>query len=356
VSRLLRLSLGAALVTAGCAPTEPQPSASAPIGTSRAALTVTTRTSTVLEGSALYEAGLVAFRSELLSPTHAVAAVDLAGKKITMSADGNSGKGGVVRFQVDGGGWRGPEDVEMLERLAADLETIIPWPAAFGDPDSANAAEGLLRAYVSFLASARHAVSADPYEFAMGDIDIEVSDDFSRSSGSTASARSGPSLGGGEVSPNFAPGFCGGAPVGGPGACNCVDDEDPGNRVAVAVQFISACCSAPFGRARGAFSDGVLANCNGATSSAVCGFGSIPGCRGRCGFQCFAPGAYTQDCFDHDVCSGTTFPAGGIWWSSPDCGDEFWEAASDTALVYSVWFAVAMHRVAFFPAALLGCF
>jgi hypothetical protein len=304
----------------------------------------------------LYEAGLVAFRSELLSPTHAVAAVDLAGKKITMSADGNAGKGGVVRFQVDGGGWRGPEDVEMLERLAADLETIIPWPAAFGDPDSANAAEGLLRAYVSFLASARHAVSADPYEFDMGDIDIEVSDDFSRSSGSTASARSGPSLGGVEVSPNFAPGFCGGAPPGGPGPCNCVDDEDPGNSASIGVQFVTACCFARFGTSRTVFFDGVSGTtaCNGnPIPTAICGFGSSPGCRGRCGFQCLSPGAYTQDCFDHDVCTPL---GGGIWWSSPNCGDEFWEAASDTAVVYSATFYLTMFRLAFLPSALVGCF
>lgn len=63
--------------------------------------------------------------------------------------------------------------------------------------------------------------------------------------------------------------------------------------------------------------------------------GGTFGCMGRCGADCGwgAPSAWTFDCFEHDECGLELGASGGA--TSPDCGDEFNEAADDWT--WGVW-------------------
>jgi hypothetical protein len=69
---------------------------------------------------------------------------------------------------------------------------------------------------------------------------------------------------------------------------------------------------------------------------------------------CRAPGLYTQDCYDHDVCSGTFGTS--VWSGDRNCGDEFWEAASDTAFIDGLLFNVTIYVPGGIPMVMMGCF
>ncbi|MEN0062392.1 MAG: hypothetical protein AAGA48_09580 [Myxococcota bacterium] len=59
-------------------------------------------------------------------------------------------------------------------------------------------------------------------------------------------------------------------------------------------------------------------------------------CIGRCGPACgswWAASAWTQDCYEHDVCSYYNAASGGS--SDPNCGDEFNEAQDDW--LWGIW-------------------
>ncbi len=342
------ISIGALLLVAGCGRADDDAntsysSAKNPLD----AFVISERSTTIFAGSRTMGGATIFFRAEHPSAHFVRADVDVNGTHLWITADGLAGTGGVISFGLVGGQWK-EGDHALLRALAEDFQTVIPWPETAGGEDSALPHEGLVRHFVSFMASAEHALPSDRF-----DIDIGSLPGWEEGTSDTYHPDPAPELDELGVVPGgvTAQSHCTG--------CNCRHDEDITlwSASVPSIQFVPSCCGGSTSRSW--FHDTTASApqpaCFGTTLAGRCGaFGTTP-CAGRCGLSCLAPGVYMQDCYDHDLC--VRRQRGSVMWWNPSCGDEFGEAASDFAFLWaSTFYGVMIYGPGFIPTAFLGCF